>query len=215
MYSPSHFAETRNDVLHGLMRDCPLAMLVTCSVRGVEADLLPLLLRPELGEFGELHGHVARANSLWRDHPEDVDVLAVFQGPQAYVSPNWYPTKREHGKAVPTWNYITVQARGRLQIVDEPTWKRDLLDTLTATHESSQASPWQISEAPPDYIEKMLNAIVGIRLVITELNGKWKVSQNQPAANRAGVIEALSAVATDNTRDMAKAIASFAPEAKP
>ena len=212
MYLPSHFAEARNEVLHGLILNSPLATLVTCSQRGVEADLIPLLLRPELGEFGELHGHVARANPLWRSHSADVDVLAVFQGPQAYVSPNWYPTKREHGKAVPTWNYITVQARGRLHIVDDELWKRGLLDSLTAIHESTQPIPWKISEAPPDYIEKMLNAIVGIRLVITELTGKWKVSQNQPAANRAGVIEALSSMATDNPRDMAKAIATFAPE---
>lgn len=212
MYLPGHFAETRNDVLHGLMSNYPLATLVTCSARGVEADLLPLLLREGTGEFGELHGHVARANPLWRTHPADSDVLAIFQGPQAYVSPNWYPTKREHGKAVPTWNYITVQARGRLQIVDDELWKRGLLDALTAIHESGQPVPWQISEAPADYIQKMLAAVVGVRVVITELTGKWKVSQNQPTANRTSVIEALSAIATDNASDMAKAIARLDPE---
>lgn len=211
MYLPSHFAEARIEVLHGLIQDSPLATLVTCSPRGVEADLLPLLLRPGLGEFGELQGHVARANPLWRSHPADVDVLAVFQGPQAYVSPNWYPTKREHGKAVPTWNYITVQARGRLQVVDDMLWIRGLLDDLTATHESGQPVPWRIGEAPPDYIEKMLAAIVGFRLVITELSGKWKVSQNQPAPNRVGVVEALSSMTTDNARGMAQTIATLPP----
>ncbi len=190
MYLPKHFAETRPEFLHAAMSAHPLASLITLSARGVEANPVPLLLRPVQNQ---LHGHLARANPLWREHPEGADVLAVFTGAQAYISPNWYPTKQEHGKAVPTWNYITVQARGKLRVVDDASWVRAFLDDLTTIHEAGEPAPWKMGDAPPDYIDSMLKAVVGIVLEITELTGKWKVSQNQPVVNRAGVAATLTA----------------------
>lgn len=184
MYIPRHFAETCPERLHAAMAAYPLATLVTLSPRGVEANPVPLLLRA--GQ-NELHGHVARANPLWREHLQGADALAVFSGPQAYVSPGWYPTKLDHGKAVPTWNYITVQARGRLRVIDDTEWKRHFLDALTAVHEAGEPAPWRTADAPAEYIDNMIKAVVGIVIEITELTGKWKVSQNQPEQNRAAV----------------------------
>lgn len=205
MYLPKHFAETRPEVLHAAIAAHPLATLITHSARGAEADLLPLLMSPD-GRY--LNGHVARANPLWRSHPADTDVLAVFTGAQAYISPNWYPSKQEHGKAVPTWNYITVQVRGRLQVMDDAEWARALVTSLTETHEATQAQPWQVGDAPPDYIDSMLKAIVGIRIEISELVGKWKVSQNQSTANRAGVINGLRGKADDMAEAVAQTLKS-------
>ena len=186
MYLPSHFAESRVEVLHALMRERPFATLVTQGKAGPGADHLPLHLTPD----GRLQGHVACANPLWRDAAGS-DVLAIFHGPQAYVTPSWYATKREHGRAVPTWNYVVVHARGRLRAVDDAAWLRRQLDDLVERHESGFDHPWQVDDAPADYIEKMLAAIVGIEIDIVELSGKWKVSQNQPATNRAGVVAGL------------------------
>jgi transcriptional regulator len=193
MYLPAHFAQSDPACLHQIMRDFPLATLITHSPRGVEADAIPLLLQAEAGAHGELWGHVARANPLWKTHPEGTDVLVLFHGPQAYVSPNWYPSKRQHHKAVPTWNYVMVQARGQLRVMDDAAWTRQLVSELSAMHEATQPVPWRVEEAPADYLEAMLRAIVGFRIEITELSGKWKVSQNQPAENRAGVVGALEA----------------------
>ena len=208
MYLPAHFAETRPEALHAAMSAHPLATLVSMSGRGLEANPIPLLLKPDTGNLGELWGHVARANPLWREHPADVEVLAVFQGAQSYVSPNWYPTKQEQHKVVPTWNYVTVQARGKLRVMDDAAWVLDLVSTLTATHEATQPRPWSVADAPPDYIAAMLKAIVGIRIEITELSGKWKVSQNQPQINREGVVSALAARSDDMARAMAAAVAA-------
>ncbi|MBL8479746.1 MAG: FMN-binding negative transcriptional regulator [Sterolibacteriaceae bacterium] len=186
MYLPSHFAESRVEVLHALMRERPFATLVTQGKAGPGADHLPLHLTPD----GRLQGHVARANPLWRDAAGS-DVLAIFHGPQAYVTPSWYATKREHGRAVPTWNYVVVHARGRLRAVDDAAWLRRQLDDLVERHESGFEHPWRVDDAPADYIDKMLATIVGIEIAIVELSGKWKISQNQPATNRAGVVAGL------------------------
>ena len=138
-------------------------------------------------------------------------MLAIFHGPQTYVTPSWYPTKREHGKAVPTWNYVVVHARGRLRAIDDPGWLRQQLETLVASHEAGFAEPWQIADAPPDYIDKMLTAIVGIEITITELKGKWKISQNQPLANRAGVVAGLRQQGTADALAMAELVARTPP----
>jgi transcriptional regulator len=188
MYIPAHFAESRPETLAALMGEFPLASLVTLSPRGVEANPVPLIWLPEKRE---LHGHLARANPLWHEHPQEADVLAVFNGAQAYVSPNYYPSKAENGKAVPTWNYLTVQARGRLEVIDDPAWTREFLTRLTALHEADQPRPWSLGDAPLAYIEANLKAIVGIVIRVTELQGKWKASQNQSAQNRAGVVVGL------------------------
>lgn len=206
MYLPAHFEETRSEVLHALLREHPFATLVTTGAGGIEANHLPLHFAADLGSQGALQGHVARDNPVWQQ-AADSEVLVIFQGPQAYVTPSWYPSKREHGKAVPTWNYVVVHARGRLRAVDDPVWLREQLETLVHTHEAGFAEPWRIADAPPDYIDKMLAAIVGIEILITELKGKWKTSQNQPSANRAGVVAGLRQQDTTEAAQMAQLVA--------
>ncbi len=187
MYNPAHFDETRTELLHQLVRDHPLGLLVTLGDQGLDANPVPFLLDVDAGGQAVLRAHVARANPVWREARTDVETLVVFQGPQAYISPNWYATKAESGKAVPTWNYITVQARGRLVVRDDVAWLRDLVGRLTQRHEAAQAQPWNVGDAPPDYIDAMLRAIVGIEIPLASLKGKWKMSQNHPAINREGV----------------------------
>ena len=194
MYLPEHFAEPRVEGMHELMRQRPFATLVTSSGGDPVANHIPLLLNGAMGQWGILRGHVARANPVWRDLTDGAPALAIFHGPDAYITPSWYATKRETGKVVPTWNYVVVHARGRVRAIDDGAWLREHLDALTANFEASFAEPWSASDAPEDYIQKLVSAIVGIELVITELSGKWKLSQNQPAANREGVIQGLQSV---------------------
>ena len=191
MYLPKHFAEPRIEVMHELMRVHPLATLITLSSTGLNANHIPLQLVAKASSFGTLQGHVARANPLWQDFDRDVETLAVFQGPDAYISPSWYATKKETGKTVPTWNYATVHAHGVLRVIDDATWVRAQIDALTTHNEAHLPHPWAVSDAPRDYVENMIAAVVGIEIVITRLAGKWKVSQNQPAKNQAGIVEAL------------------------
>jgi transcriptional regulator len=206
MYLPAHFEENRVEVLHALMGEHPFATLITQGTGGLEANHLPLHLDPEAGPFGVLQGHVARANPVWQQAAGS-EVLVVFHGPQAYVTPSWYETKREHGKAVPTWNYVVVHARGRLRTIDDPDWLLGNLQALVAHHEAGFAEPWQIGDAPPDYIDKMLAAIVGIEIELTALKGKWKISQNQPPINRAGVVAGLRELGTADALAMAELVA--------
>jgi transcriptional regulator len=187
MYLPAHFEQHDRAALHALMRERPLATLVVATPEGPTADLIPLMLSDDALS---LQGHVARANPLWR-HADGAPVLAVFSGPEAYVSPGWYASKREHGKVVPTWNYTMVQARGTLRAVPDAPWLRALVVRLTAHHEASQAAPWAVDDAPEDYVQQMLRAIVGIEITLESLRGKWKVSQNRSAADRAGVAAGL------------------------
>jgi len=195
MYLPKHFEETRSEALHELIRAHPLGMLVTLNGAGLQANSVPFILDADpAGGPGILRAHVARANPLWRETRGDVEALVVFQGPQAYISPNWYASKAEHGKVVPTWNYVMVQARGTLRAVDDADWLRAFVTRLTTKHEAVQAQPWAVTDAPADYIDTMLRAIVGIEIPLTALTGKWKVSQNRPAADRAGVVAGLNAM---------------------
>lgn len=199
MYIPQHFQQREMAELQALMQAHPLATLVTMSAAGLpEANHIPLHFTPGEGTapeaLGVLRGHVAKANTLWREHPADAPVLAIFHGPQAYITPSWYPTKQETGKAVPTWNYAAVHAQGRLRTIDAVTdaaWLRTHLQHLTAHNEAGFDHPWQVNDAPADYIDKMLRAIVGIEITITALQGKWKVSQNQPEPNQQGVAAGL------------------------
>ena len=184
MYTPKHFAETRVEALHGLIRAYPFATLVTRAAGGLAANHLPFEL---VGEV--LQGHVARGNELAQ--LDGAEVLLVFQGSDGYISPNWYPSKHETGREVPTWNYAVVHVHGRLRVVDDAAWMRRLLETLTDHHEAGQPQPWKISDAPDDHIEKSLRAIVGLEIVIDRIEGKFKLSQNHPARNRAGVIAGL------------------------
>ncbi len=205
MYIPEAFREARTAWLHRLMRERPLGLLVTQDDAGLQANPIPFLLDAQAGPLGVLRGHVARTNPVWREARRDTPSLVVFQGPQAYVSPNWYPSKAESGgKVVPTWNYVVVQARGRLVVRDEAPWLRDLVTRLTAQHEAAQPQPWAPTDAPPAYLDAMLSAIVGIEIAIDSLDGKWKMSQNQPAANRAGAAQGLNAQGGDEAREVAQ-----------
>ena len=192
MYLPGHFEETRIDILHQLIRERPLATIVTLGSTGLNANHIPFELSAEPAPLGTLRGHVARANPLWRDFSEKIDALIIFQGPQAYVSPSWYPTKQATGQVVPTYNYIVVHAYGRLQIIDDPRWLRGLVTRLTERFEAARAQPWHVTDAPDGFIENQLRAIVGIEIVISKLLGKWKVSQNRPVVDREGVVKGLS-----------------------
>lgn len=189
MYLPAHFAAPDTHALQQLMRARPLATLVGHADGGLFANHLPLYFSGDAGA-GVLRGHVARANPLWRAL-DGRDVLAIFHGPDAYVSPTWYPAKAVTGKAVPTWNYAVAHVHGVLRAVDDAAWLRSLLDTVVAQHEAGMPSPWQIADAPADYIAAMIAAVVGIEIRVARLEGKWKASQNQSAENLTGVIQAL------------------------
>lgn len=212
MYQVAAFLEERIDVMHALIRAHPLAVLVTGAGGILEANHLPLLINPLPSPQGTLRGHVARANPLWRQVQEtehENEVLTIFQGPQVYVTPSWYPEKRASGKVVPTWNYAVVHARGPLIIHDDRDWLRDLVSRLTRQQEAGRAQPWGIADAPADYIERMLGAIVGIEIPISRIEGKWKVSQNRADADRAGVVDGLAQSADPQARAMAALVSEF------
>ena len=194
MYIPSHFNEDRLDVLHALIRSQSLATLVTYGASGLIASHIPVVLDPSLttrGALGTLRGHVSRANPQWKDYAADVEALAIFAGPQHYITPSWYPSKEEHGKVVPTWNYVVVHAYGRLTTFDDRDELLANVRALTQTHESPRAEPWSVDDAPASYIDGQLKGIIGVELTISRLEGKWKVSQNRPAPDRAGVARGL------------------------
>jgi transcriptional regulator len=175
------------------MRAAPFANLVTMGAEGLEATPLPLMLDATDGTHGSLIGHIARANPQWRTTDVTQEALAIFSGPDAYITPSWYETKRLTGKVVPTWNYVTIHARGRVTFFQEPAQLLDLVRRLTERHEGERAAPWAVSDAPPDFIQSQLRAIVGVRVEITALTGKWKMSQNRSPADRAGVVAGLRA----------------------
>lgn len=206
MYIPKHFEQPSIETMHELMRARPLATLVTLASGGLEANHIPLYLMDAPTPFGTLRGHVARANPLWRDFEKEFEVLAIFQGPDAYITPSWYATKQETGKVAPTWNYAVVHAYGTLRAIDDAGWVREHLETLTDHHEANFPKPWAVSDAPGEFIEEAIKAIVGVEIAITRLSGKWKASQNQPAQNRAGVIEGLRVRAEGGTAEMAALI---------
>ncbi|MEE7625566.1 FMN-binding negative transcriptional regulator [Methylobacter sp. Wu8] len=193
MYIPSQFEQPDIQVMHELIRNRPLATLVTLGANGINANHIPLHFSPTPEPFGVLRGHIARANPLWRDLVADVETLAIFHGPDAYISPSWYATKQEAGKVVPTWNYTVVHAYGSLRIIDDAVWVRAQLEALTQQQEAAFPEPWAVSDAPEEFTGKLLEAVVGIEMVITRLTGKWKVSQNQPPQNRRSVVQGLNA----------------------
>jgi transcriptional regulator len=203
LYLPAHFEEKRTPVLHALMRARPLATLVTLGGSGLEANHIPVETLTEPPPHGLIRGHVARANPVWREYRADSEALAIFQGPQAYVSPTFYPSKQETGEVVPTWNYAVVHARGTLRFVQDTAWLRAFVERLTFEHERSREAPWRVEDAPPPYIEKMLSMIVGFEFSIASLTGKWKLSQNHPAANRRGVVNGLRAAAGPDSAEIA------------
>jgi transcriptional regulator len=191
MYVPQLFAETRVPVLHQAIEDIRFGTLVTLSGDGLEASHVPMLLDPEPGPYGTLSGHLARTNPQWRSLAAGAEALAIFLGPYAYVSPSWYPSKQEHGKVVPTWNYVAIHAAGPVTFHDDASHTLAHVTRLTAAMESGRAQPWAVSDAPADFIRGMVKGIIGFELPITRLEGKWKMSQNRPGEDRAGVVEGL------------------------
>jgi transcriptional regulator len=191
MYQPAHFREERIEVLRELVARHSLGALVTLGPGGIEGNHIPFLYDPDPAPLGTLRAHVARANPVWRESRADVEALVIFQGPQGYITPSWYPRKQQTGKVVPTWNYLVVHAHGRLRAVDDAQWLRRFVTRLTERHEAARAGPWKVTDAPADFIDASLKAIVGIEVPVTRLAGKWKASQNQPATDREGVVRGL------------------------
>lgn len=187
MYIPKHFEETNLETLHDFIDQHPLGTLIVPTMAELIANNLPFLIDRARGPYGTLVAHVARANPVWKTPPSKIPALVCFQGGSSYISPSWYPSKKEHGKVVPTWNYITVAAHGRPTFIEDKTWLLNLVTRLTQKHESQMQSPWQVTDAPADYIDSLLGAIIGVEIEITKIEGKWKMSQNRSEEDLAGV----------------------------
>jgi transcriptional regulator len=191
MYVPTHFVEDRIEVLQALIKRHPLGTLVATTSEGLTANHIPMQATLELGGRGLLRGHIARANSLWRELAADAPVLAIFTGADRYVSPTWYPSKQEHGKAVPTWNYASVHLKGTIRFIEEAPWLRGFVTELTEVYEQGRPNRWHVSDAPQDYMEAMLRAIVGFEIQVSSIQGKFKGSQNRAVGDREGVRSAF------------------------
>ncbi len=209
MYNPPNFREDRIEVLHDLIRAHPFATLVALGQDGLFGNHLPFVLHGDLGEHGTLRGHVSRANPLWKSVDPTIDVLAIFQGVESYITPSWYPSKKQHGKVVPTWNYAVVHAYGSLEIVDDVERLRAHLHQLTFKQENERAAPWAVGDAPDDYIERQLKGIVGIELPISRIEGKWKMSQNRKDQDRKGVSRGLRAESDGHPAGMADLVERY------
>jgi transcriptional regulator len=191
MYQPPHFREDRLDVQHALMRAHPLGLLISSGAGGLMANPVPFVLHADASERGTLRCHLSRANPHWRELGAVDECLVVFQGPQEYITPSWYETKRQTGKVVPTWNYATVHAWGQPRVIEDTEWLRKNVEALTRAHEDTRAAPWAVNDAPPEFLAAQLRGIVGVEIRIARIEGKWKVSQNRVEADRAGVISGL------------------------
>lgn len=200
MYLPKHFEQQDLESLTALVKAYPLGTLVTQLEGTIEANHIPFLLEGTLATGGKLIGHVAKGNPVWKDITSAQESLIIFQGPEAYITPNWYPSKQVHHQVVPTYNYAVLHLYGTLSVTHDEAAKRRIVESLTTSMEQARQSMWRVSDAPDDYIEKMLNAIVGIELTITRIQAKWKVSQNRDAADREGVARGLSS-ADSSSRD--------------
>jgi transcriptional regulator len=193
MYTPAHFAVTDPAALHRIIREHPLGMLVTPSPDGMDANHIPFEFDPTVGANGLLSAHVARANPVWQQCASGADVLIVFRGNEHYISPNWYPSKHETHRQVPTWNYEVVHAHGRLTVRDDDRFVRGVVARLTRTHEAQEPKPWKMGDSSPDYIDGMVRAIVGIEVLVTRLEGKSKLSQNREPRDVLGAADSLRA----------------------
>ncbi|ABO56505.1 FMN-binding negative transcriptional regulator [Burkholderia vietnamiensis] len=193
MYVPADFAESNPDALRELIVQHPFGTLVTHGANGLDANHLPFELLPRDGGLGELHAHVARANPLWQEVENGDDVLVIFRAGDAYISPNWYPSKHVAHRQVPTWNYVVVHAYGRITVRDDEKFVRGVVARLTRTHEASQPVPWKMADAPKDYLDALLQSIVGLQIEITRLVGKRKLSQTKAADDIRGAADALIA----------------------
>jgi transcriptional regulator len=206
MYIPKQFEERDVTVLHALIRSHPLGAWVAQVGEGLVVNHIPFLVDSTRGEYGTLIGHVARPNPIWKSLTEKTACVVIFQGPQTYITPSWYPTKHAHGKAVPTWNYAVVHAHGVAHVIEDRDWLLKHVTELSDLHELESAVPWSVSDAPPDYIDTMLKAIVGIEIPITTLIGKWKTSQNRPLPDRLGTIAGLYQRGDASSKEMAELV---------
>ncbi|QDQ86945.1 FMN-binding negative transcriptional regulator [Alcaligenaceae bacterium SJ-26] len=191
MYIPAHFSETRPEMLARIIHRHPLGMLVTHDASGLDVNHLPFEFDADAGSHGILTAHVARANPVWQRSLAGQSVMVVFRGAEGYISPNWYPSKQEMHRQVPTWNYEVVHAHGMLTVRDDERFVRGVVARLTRRHEIAEARPWKMSDAPPEFIEQMLHSIVGLEIAVTALSGKRKLSQNKDERDRLGAVEAL------------------------
>lgn len=207
MYVPDHFKEEDTEKLHQYIRDYSFGLLVIADAEGIEANHVPFHLSSERDDsLGTLQCHLARNNPAWQRIENGEPVLAIFQGPDAYVSPSWYPSKAETGRAVPTWNYLAVHVEGRARVIQDPVWLKDHVCQLTAQHERGRAQPWAVDDAPADFTDRLVKAIVGIEITIESLTGKLKASQNQPERNRTGVKAGLKSESTPSANAMSRFI---------
>ena len=206
MYVQKHFEEADTGAMHALMRARPLATWVTQAEGELVVNHIPLLLHADDGPNGTLRGHLPRANAVGSTFSTSMESVFVFHGPQAYVTPAWYASKREHGKVVPTWNYAVVHAHGMPRIVDDAAWLLAHLEALTQEHEAGEPQPWKVSDAPSDFVGQTMKALVGIEIPIARLVGKWKVSQNRSPADRRGVVEGLRARGDEASAAMAELV---------
>jgi transcriptional regulator len=206
MYIPKHFEETDLEVLHGLIRAHPLGALVALGNDGLEANHIPFLVDSRAAACGVLHGHMARANPMWKSLAAGSRVLVIFQGAEGYITPSWYATKRENGKVVPTWNFVVVHAHGSVRVIDDAAWLHGHLEQLTREHEARREQPWQVSDAPREFIEQNVAHLVGLEIPIARLEGKWKLSQNRSARDREGVVEGLRREGGDAALAMAELV---------
>jgi transcriptional regulator len=202
MYIPRHNEEKRVSAMHSLIVSRPLGTLVTLGASGLFASHIPMILEDDGSQFGVLKGHISRANPQWRDFVATVDALAIFTGHQHYITPTWYPGTKEHGKEVPTWNYVVVHAYGPLKVIQDEHWLLTNVEKLTNIHEAASPIPWKVNDAPQDFIKSQLKGIVGLELPIQRLEGKWKVSQNRTERDRAGVVEGLEKLNTPESLAM-------------
>lgn len=206
MYTPSLFVEDRLEVLHSFIREHSFAIVVTCGPDGPEATHVPVVLHPDIGPKGTLRCHFARPNKHWQAIASSPGVLVIFSGPHHYITPSWYPSKQEHGKVVPTWNYVTVHARGRAKIFEEQQQLIEHVRALTEHNERWFERQWSVEDAPKDYVEAMSKGIVGIEISIDSIEGKCKLSQNRPKADQAGVIAGLRELNTPESLQMAELV---------
>ncbi len=206
MYLPSHFKVEDREALHGVIRAHPLGLLVTSGAGGLMANPIPFTLVADAGRYGTLRAHLARPNPQWRELAGGAEALVIFQGVDHYITPGWYASKKEHGKVVPTWNYVTVQVRGTVRVMDDPGFVRDQIEDLTRQHEGSRQSPWAVTDAPDAFVAAQMRGIVGIEIEISDMAGKFKVSQNRPEADKQGVFAGLQAESSTDAQAMARLV---------
>lgn len=213
MYIPPSNAETRPETILEFIEANPFGALVTAGSDGLFATHLPWVVDRSLGDAGALQGHIARANPHHRKTLLMPEALVIFSGPDAYVTPSWYPAKAEHGKVVPTWNYVAVHVYGTLRFIDDPGFLRSHLEVLTGQSERGRENPWQVGDAPAEFVAGLERAIVGVELEITRLEGKWKMSQNRPSSDVEGVVGGLAASPDPGDRRVAEIMRGQRPAA--